>query len=239
MIRHLSPMRCRMVAVLGLVVLSLLGAASASAHSSLTRSEPPNGGKVSVGRSSFTLWFSEPVSVAASTFRLRTLAGKPVAITVSGSGGRGRRVVEIRSRPLAKETYVLRWTALSLADGHPSSGSTVFGVGIRPAVVPVVDDALPGVSALVLRWLDLAAIMLVIGALAVSGRVLRIDGGGRRPTGPARADDRSRRGRSSRGLGSDHAVPPCATRRELRRRLARHDLGDPDRHPVGQSVAGP
>ncbi len=181
-------MRCRLAFVLGLAVFSLLWAASASAHGSLTRSEPPNGGKVSVGRSSLTLWFSEPVSVAASTFRLRTLGGTPVAIRVSGSGGRGSRVVEVRSRPLAKETYVLRWTALSLADGHPSSGSTVFGVGIRPAIVPVVDDAFPDVSALVLRWFDLAAIMLAIGALAVSGRVLGSMGAtGARPAQRARA----------------------------------------------------
>ena len=173
MIWSLSSMRCRVIAVLGLAVLSLLGAASASAHTSLTRSEPPNGGKVSVGRSSFTLWFSEPVSVAASTFHLRTLAGTRVPVTVSGAASPGRRVVEIRTKPLRKETYLLTWSALSLDDGHPSSGSTVFGVGIRPAAVQAAEDGLPGAPGLVLRWLDLAAIMLAIGALAVSGRVLR------------------------------------------------------------------
>ena len=169
---RLSRVRRLRLAVLAFVVLSLLWAAPGWAHTSLTRSEPANGGKVSVGRTSFTLWFSEPVSAAASTFSLRTLAGVEVPVSVAGTAGSGGNVVELRTKPLEKETYLLHWSALSLEDGHPSSGSTVFGVGVRPAVAPVVDDALPGFSGLVLRWLDLAAIMLAIGALTVSGRVL-------------------------------------------------------------------
>ena len=182
-----SRVQRRGVAVLALIVLSLLCAAPGSAHTSLTRSEPPNGGKVSVGRSSFTLWFSEPVSVAASTFSLRTHAGIGVPLTVSGADGPGRHVVEIRTKPLAKDTYVLHWSALSLEDGHPSTGSTEFGVGIRPAVAQAVDDALPGAPGLALRWFDLAAIMLAIGAFAVSGRVLGSMGAaGARPLRQAR-----------------------------------------------------
>ena len=168
----LSRMHRRVVTILAFFVIALLCAGPGSAHTSLTRSEPPNGGKVSVGRSSFTLWFSEPVSAAASTFGLRTLAGVAVPVRVTKADGPDGNVVELRTKPLAKETYLLHWSALSLEDGHRSTGSTVFGVGVRPAVRPTADNALPGLSGLVLRWFDLAAIMLAIGALAVSGRVL-------------------------------------------------------------------
>ncbi len=157
--------------VVALVVASLLGASPASAHSTLERSEPPNGGKIGVGRSTLTLWFSEPISVAASTFGLHTLDGAPIAATVAGSGAARTRLVEVETEPLAKETYLLDWTALSV-DGHRSTGSVVFGVGVRPAVAPSGGDGLPPAPELLLRWLDLSAIMLAIGALAVSGRVL-------------------------------------------------------------------
>ena len=164
--------RSALVIAAGLAVASLLGAAPASAHSELERSEPPNGGMVGVGRSTLTLWFSEPISVAASTFGLHTLGGAPLAFTVAPSGAAGRRFVEIRTKPLARETYLLDWRAVSLDDGHQSSGSMVFGVGTRPAVVPAGEDGLPPAPDFLLRWLDLSAIMLAIGALAVSGRVL-------------------------------------------------------------------
>ena len=111
--------------------------------------------------------------MAASRFVLRTVDGGAVAVVVTRTGAGGQRLVELKTTSLSKDSYVLEWTALSLDDGHPSSGSMAFGIGLRPATVPAVNDRFPGAPALLLRWLDLAAIMLAIGALAVSGRVLR------------------------------------------------------------------
>lgn len=151
--------------------LFLLWASPASAHSTLERSEPPNGGMVAVGRSTLTLWFTEAINAGASTFALHTLDGVQAATTVSASEADGRGIVSIGTEPLAKATYVLDWAVLA-DDGHPSRGSVLFGVGIRPVVAPSAGSDLPEAPGLLLRWLDLSAIMLAIGALAVSGRVL-------------------------------------------------------------------
>ena len=164
-------LRSRSAAILlAAFILVLFGASPAWAHSELGRSDPPNGGMVAVGRSSLTLWFTEAVSGTASSFNLHTADGAKVPVTVTVAPG--GEVVEIRTEPLARATYVLDWRVLSLDDGHPFSGQVGFGVGIRPALVASVGRDLPEAPRLMLRWLDLSAIIVAIGALAVSGRVL-------------------------------------------------------------------
>lgn len=163
----------RLAAILLVTAVAVsLAAPGASAHGFLERSEPPNGGMVAVGRTSLTLWFSEPISADASNFELQTLDGIRAGISVSMSTAGGRGVVEVETEPLLKATYLLDWAVLSLVDGHPYRGSVLFGVGARPEVVPSTGDTLPGTPSLLMRWLDLSALMLAVGALAVSGRVL-------------------------------------------------------------------
>ncbi len=163
----------RAVAVAVLTVCSLLlGTATAFAHSELERSDPANGGMVPVGRTSLTLWFTEQVNLGASTFTLRTTDGRPVSITLPSNGEAGASVVRLGTAPLSKSEYVLEYRTLSLDDGHTSGGSVLFGVGVRPTEVARQDAGLPELPGLLVRWVDLAGLLLVIGALAVSGRVL-------------------------------------------------------------------
>jgi putative copper export protein/methionine-rich copper-binding protein CopC len=154
----------------------LLAGSPASAHSELERSDPPDGGAVAIGRSTLSLWFTEAVSPGASRFDLRASDGAPVAATVSAAGSGGGSFVQLATPPLAKADYVLDWRVLSLDDGHPSSGSLRFGVGTRPPAVPSTRGGLPDVPWLLLRWLDLSALLLTIGGLTVAGRVLAAAG---------------------------------------------------------------
>ncbi|MFN0282854.1 MAG: copper resistance protein CopC [Kineosporiaceae bacterium] len=155
------------------VVALLFGASPAQAHSGLERSDPPDGGAVAIGRSTLSLWFTEAVSTGAGRFELRTGDGTQVAVMVSASGPGGGSFVQLGTPPLAKADYVLDWRVLSLADGHPASGSLRFGVGTRPPAVPSTRAGLPDGRWLLLRWVDLSAIMLAIGGLTVAERVLR------------------------------------------------------------------
>ncbi|MFN8193825.1 MAG: copper resistance protein CopC [Nocardioidaceae bacterium] len=166
-------MRRLAAAVLAALVLVLGVVGPAAAHTEVTRSDPPPGGSVPVGRTTLTLWFGERVNVAASAFDLHTPEGLTVPTTVRATGG--DEVVELTTEPLAEGTYVLDWHALSLEDGHSSSGTVVFGAGVRPAAVATDDSGLP-VGLALLRWLDLSALLLALGCLTVGGRVLAAAG---------------------------------------------------------------
>ncbi len=172
--------RARRAAVLLAVLAAgiLMSSAPASGHSELERSDPAQGGMVAPGPATLTFWFTEPVAVRASTFSLRGEDGSEVGTTVTSSGA--GQVVRVASAPLARAVYTVHWRVLSLDDGHPSSGSVVFGAGLRPDVLPDASGGVPELPGLVLRWLDLSAVLLAIGALAVSGRVLAAAAGGSR-----------------------------------------------------------
>lgn len=167
----------RLVASLAVGVAGLLlAAAPASAHSETVRADPPNGGMVPEGRTSLTLWFDEPIGTVGSSFQLRTLDGLEVESSVDFENGADTIVV--RTAPLARGQYVLDWHALSLVDGHASSGTIVFGAGLRPDVIASAGAGAPPVDLLVLRWFDLGALLLALGALSVNGRVLGAAGEG-------------------------------------------------------------
>ncbi|MGD9958241.1 copper resistance CopC/CopD family protein [Nocardioides sp.] len=153
----------------------LLASGPASAHSETVRSDPPNGGMVAEGRTSLTLWFDEGIGAAASTFQLRTLDGLEVPSSAVFENGDVKIVID--TEPLARGQYVLDWHALSLEDGHASSGSVVFGAGLRPDTVASDGVGAPSPTLVGMRWVDLTALLMAVGALAVGGRVLAAGGG--------------------------------------------------------------
>lgn len=175
----------RAATLLVAVVVVLLGASPADAHSELERSDPPNGGMVEPGRDFLTLWFGEEISASASRFDLHLADGTGVdAATSSVDGG---TVVHLETAALERGSYELTWRVVALDDGHPSSGTLVFGVGMRPDVLPSAGGALPAGPLVAVRWLDLSAVMLALGAMAVSGRVLeQLGEAGRRARRQAR-----------------------------------------------------
>ncbi len=151
-----------------IVPIVLLAVPAAFAHSELVRSDPSDGGTVAVGRSTFSLWFTESVNPETSGFDLRDDEGNVVDVIVSDTDG---EFVELQTEALDESVYVLGWRVVAL-DGHPSNGAVTFGVGVRPPVTAGSADDGPALTDLALDWINLSALMLVIGALAVSGRVL-------------------------------------------------------------------
>lgn len=157
--------------LLGALLLVLLVPSAAQAHSGLERSDPLDGGVVPVGRTSLTLWFGEPVIAFSSSFVLRTQDGAVVPTTASGR--RGTTVVEIEADPLERDTYQLDWRVISLDDGHTTSGTLVFGAGLRPAPPTSRGAQIPPPALILVRWVGLTALLAAIGALTVGDRVLR------------------------------------------------------------------
>lgn len=106
------------------ILLWLVMAAAASAHASLSTTEPRDGSVVSTPPRVITLSFNEPVSPtslkltrpdgSSTPLDHFVLTGATVEITPPGELSRG--------------TYVLSWRVVS-EDGHPVGGSVVFSVG--------------------------------------------------------------------------------------------------------------
>ena len=158
------------------LLLALLVPSAAQAHSELQRSDPLDGAVVPVGRTTLTMWFGEPVAAASSSFVLHTQDGSIVPTTTT-SGPRATTVIEIATDPLARDTYQLDWRVFSLDDGHTTSGTLVFGAGLRPTPSASRGSQTPPSALLLVRWMDLTALLAAIGALTVGDQVLRTAGG--------------------------------------------------------------
>ncbi len=165
----------RLLGVLAAVVLLWSPAGPAAAHTELLRSDPPNGGMVAEGRTELTLWFDEAVGASFSNVEVRTLGGEVVASDFALAEDGHRMVVS--TPPLERGSYVIDWHAFSMVDGHASTGQVVFGSGLRPDTVAANGET-PPLELVVARWIDLATLLVALGAVTVGGRVLAAAGPG-------------------------------------------------------------
>lgn len=165
-----SPVARVVRALLVAALLVLVGASAASAHATLLRSDPPNGGMVATGRTTLTLWYGEAITPAVSSFDLRggsAATPVPVQVRVDGDG----RVVHLTVPPLERGTYTLTWATVA-TDGHPTRGEVLFGSGFRPDGLPSDGAALPAPWPVLLRTADLGGTLLALGALLALWRVV-------------------------------------------------------------------
>jgi putative copper export protein/methionine-rich copper-binding protein CopC len=147
----------------------LLAAATVWAHSSLERSDPPEGGIAGVGRTTISLWFAGDID-DASVFSLRQLNGTSIPTTASISHADRSAYVVVESAPLETGTHFLEWSVISF-DGHRAQGTLTFGVGLRPVQTSSAATSQPVIDAII-RAVDLTAMLVLIGAFAVSSRAL-------------------------------------------------------------------
>lgn len=108
-----------------------LGTGTASAHANLTASNPTDGTSVSPSPTRVSATFSERVSIGVGGLTVRNTSGARVEQGSSSLDSAGT-TVSVALRPaLPDGTYVATYRVLS-ADGHPVSGSFLFGVGSGP-----------------------------------------------------------------------------------------------------------
>ena len=124
----MSRIARRLVATLAILVGVLaLGATAASAHATLESSSPADGQSVLTSPSEIRITFSETVTTISGGLSVLDADGKTVDVGNSEVVG-GRTLVAPISETLSDGTYVATYRVLS-ADGHPVSGSILFGVG--------------------------------------------------------------------------------------------------------------
>src|SRR2546422_11297680 len=110
------------------VLFALLTPLSACAHALLVSSNPQPGQTLGTGPGVVVLEFSEPLNPRLSSASVADPTGHEWRGEVT-SGQEMRVPVETNSQG----TYTVAWTSVSLTDGHKTTGSLTFGVGVSAA----------------------------------------------------------------------------------------------------------
>jgi copper transport protein len=166
----LSRMRFAVMSMLVLVLValagSLLDARPAWAHATVSRSEPADQARLDTAPPAVTIWFSEAVDPDAGGMTVINQGGEEVQTDVHQPSPTSLMAM---LRPgLPNGTYVATYRIVS-EDGHPITGSIVFGAG-----EPVLAD----VSALTTEpdasqdaLSKVAQVVTYLGALGAAGLV--------------------------------------------------------------------
>jgi copper transport protein len=157
--------------LLAVALLALALPAAASAHATLTRTEPHLGTRVERSPKLVRLYFDQTVDVLPNAIEVFDANGKLVSGRTLASAD-GRKVDAPVTR-LARGGYTVRWRALS-ADGHVVSGVYTFGVR---AAAPSASEAFgaggPTTSEHLVRWLYFLTLALLAGGLGFRLLVVR------------------------------------------------------------------
>ncbi|MDF3290858.1 copper resistance CopC/CopD family protein [Streptomyces silvisoli] len=120
----------RLLLVLAALLTALLaGAAPASAHAALLRTDPGEGSVVPSAPSRVLLTFSEGVLLSSDSVRVLDPSGKEVqqGAAQHADGATDTATVPLRTG-LGNGTYTVAWKAVS-ADTHPVAGAWTFSIG--------------------------------------------------------------------------------------------------------------
>ncbi|MEU9245417.1 copper resistance protein CopC [Streptomyces sp. NPDC048385] len=172
--REVNDIRCKvcsLIAVVALLVGALLsGAVPASAHATLTGSDPRDGGVLKTAPRQVTATFDESVVLVEDSLRVVDPDGRPVtAGRPHHTGGKGNTDQVNLTDGLGQGTYTVSWRVVS-ADSHAVSGAFTFSVGkpsatrVTTAAAPAVDptvNALYGIG----RYVAYGGLALLIGVV--------------------------------------------------------------------------
>ncbi|MEV7993225.1 copper resistance protein CopC [Streptomyces sp. NPDC086077] len=163
-----------LVAVLALLLLG--GAAPASAHAALGRTDPGDGSVLDSAPRHLTLTFTESVGLLDDSVRVIDPENRPVDTgDATHPGDRADTVRVGLPTGLADGTYTVAWRVVS-ADSHPVSGAFVFSVGEPSATTAAVTgpNEDPATASLynIARYAAYGGLALLIGVAVFMSAVL-------------------------------------------------------------------
>ena len=171
----------RLLAAVGFAVLglTLVGPGTAGAHALLAGSDPARGALLDKSPPAVVLAFTEAPDLALSSIHVIDASGKSVERGKPTAVAGQRNTVAVAVPSLPRGTYTVTWRTTSADDGHTTTGSFAFGVGVRPSAVASAPrstpDPLPTALSTVGRWTLYVGLALLlgaaVGALAVRTRV--------------------------------------------------------------------
>jgi copper transport protein len=155
-----------------LVALAALALpAAASAHATLTKTEPEYGTRVERAPKVVRLHFDQSVDALPSAIHVYDAKGRVVSGRTLLS--KDERTIDAPVSRLPRGGYTVRWRAVS-ADGHVVSGVYTFGVRVRPPpATEAVGAGGPTTSEHLVRWLYFLALALLAGGLGFRLLIVR------------------------------------------------------------------
>src|SRR3990170_2849974 len=149
----------------GAAALILALAPAALGHAVLEASDPDDGTTLEKPPALISLHFSEPVSTAGGSFELVSIDGQRIPLQARSTEADATTVI-LDVPLLEQDLYRLRWSVLSSDDLHVTRGTLVFGIGV-PAQVSTAEDAITSPAEVAVRWLDLLAFTMLVGAMSL------------------------------------------------------------------------
>jgi copper transport protein len=157
--------------VLLVLVVVVSTALPASAHAVLEQTTPAAGATVTTDPGQVWLRFDQSVGVSGGSMRVLDPAGHRVDLGDTRAGGdAGDQIFDDLRPGLAPGVYVVVWNVVS-ADGHPISGTFLFGLGVPVDRLQVSTGGTNGtgpasvaITAGVLRFVFETALATLLGA---------------------------------------------------------------------------
>ena len=178
-------MRRPLIVVLLAGIALLLAAGAASAHAVLRGSDPASGASLGKAPEKVTLTFTEPADLSLSSVHVLDATGKAVESGKARSVPGKPLALEVPLGQLPNGAYTVSWRTVSRSDGHLTSGSFAFGVGVQPpsassrGAPAAAGSPSPSILGVAGRWALDWGLILLVGAVASSLLVFR-----RRESGP-------------------------------------------------------
>lgn len=165
----------RLLFVLVLMGITAVIPQRTHAHASVVGSDPADNAVLDEPPEQVHIWFTEPVAVDFSTFRVLDINGQPVELTGIQRDETDHKNITLHLPELSEGVYSIHWNVLSEADGHDTKGVIAFGIGSGADLSAAhTGDTETAVSwgEVTLRWLNYSLLALITGSLAVYYLVL-------------------------------------------------------------------
>jgi copper transport protein len=145
----------------------VIGATPTHAHANLTSSDPAPNTRLSEPPAAIRLTFTEPLEPNYSRITLRGIDGATIETPASTVDPADPYTLILTPAALPDGVYTVAWRALSAADGHVTTGSYAFSIGMATvtAASTAISESVDSAHAAI-RALHLVAFALPIGAAA-------------------------------------------------------------------------
>lgn len=139
-----------------------------SAHAVPETSNPAPNALLDDVPDTLTIQFNELVVLNLSQIDVLTQAGEAIETGALEFADADGRILSVSLPELEQGAYLVSWRVLSTVDGHTTSGTYAFGVGVAATAVATESTVTAQLSPLsaAARWLTLTGIALLMGLFA-------------------------------------------------------------------------